>query len=491
MKFARSDVSSFPSPLPPHSCARAVRSLLPGLIALVTVLAGGFAPAASLSAPDHAEHTDHADASHDGTPPEANVTTATSRTDDDIVPTAWNEGAPCVDCGPTVGSLLSGTSLALGGNGSGYPSVRVTGLFQADSVWFGQDAASTAAVGDISDFTDFRRARLAATGHVAENVNYMIEFDFGFPGRPTFMDVYATVEELPVLGNVRVGQWRQPFAMDAMTSVRELWFLERATAFTFFPFRKTGIGAFNTAFDEQMTWAASAFRYPADQFGGSFGDSGYGMSTRITGLLLDHGDDGLIHAGFNFAHLQPSTHQFRFRTTPEIGFTAGDINGGPTVVPFFVDTGAIPSQSAQMLGTELAGQVLGITLQSELFYALVNQEGGPSLAFPAMYAQASYALTGERRSYNRKQGVFGRIIPHHNFGAGHWGAWELAARWSWIDLNDANIQGGELTDLTFGVNWYLNRYFKTQFNYIHAFLNSPGMGDSGTDIVAVRAQIDF
>lgn len=108
-----------------------------------------------------------------------------------------------------------------------------------------------------------------------------------------------------------------------------------------------------------------------------------------------------------------------------------------------------------------------------------------------MYAQASYALTGERRSYNRKQGVFGRIIPHHNFGAGHWGAWELAARWSWIDLNDANIQGGELTDLTFGVNWYLNRYFKTQFNYIHAFLNSPGMGDSGTDIVAVRAQIDF
>ncbi|WP_197444085.1 OprO/OprP family phosphate-selective porin [Maioricimonas rarisocia] len=374
---------------------------------------------------------------------------------------------------------------------SGYPTVSVKGLFQVESAWFGQDAASTAAVGDIPDSTDFRRARLAATGHVAENVNYMIEFDFGFPGRPTFMDVYATVEDVSVLGNVRVGQWRQPFSMDALTSVKELMFLERSTAFTFFPFRQTGIGAFDTAFDEQATWAVSAFRYPVDQFGGSFGDSGYGLSTRLTGLLLEEGDDALVHAGFNFAHLQPSTHRFRFRSTPEIGFTAGDINGGPTVIPFFVDTGNIPAQSAQMLGTELAGQVGGVTLQSELMYAMVNQEGGPSLAFPAIYAQASYALTGERRSYNRKQGVFGRIVPHHNFGTGYSGAWEVAARWSWINLNDANIQGGELTDLTLGLNWYLNRYFKAQFNYIHAILSSPGAGDSGTDILAVRAQIDF
>lgn len=470
----------------PSTCRTAL-----ALAILALIVPGNILQAASLSAPDPVEH---ADTAHTGTVENVSApdaAPAASGPVGEIVQTGWNNAAPCTDCGPTVGSLLSGTSLALAGNKSAYPTVRVTGLFQADSAWFAQDAASTAAVGDISDFTDFRRARLAATGHVAENVNYMIEFDFGFPGRPTFMDVYATVEQVPVLGNVRVGQWRQPFSMDALTSVRELWFLERATAFTFFPFRKTGIGAFNTAFDEQMTWAASAFRYPVDQYGGGFGDSGYGMSTRITGLLLDNGDDGLVHTGFNFAYLQPSNHQFRFRTTPEIGFTAGDINGGPTVVPFFVDTGAIPAQAAQMLGAELAGQFMGITLQSELFYALVNQEGGPSLAFPAMYAQASYALTGEHRVYNRKQGVFGRIVPHHNFGGGHWGAWELAARWSWINLNDANIQGGELTDLTLGLNWYLNRYFKTQFNYIHAFLNSPGMGDSGTDIVAVRAQIDF
>ena len=61
----------------------------------------------------------------------------------------------------------------------------------------------------------------------------------------------------------------------------------------------------------------------------------------------------------------------------------------------------------------------------------------------------------------------------------------------YIDLDDKNIAGGRLTDLTLGVNWYLNRYTKFQFNYIHAFLTRPVGVDSDADIVALRAQLDF
>jgi phosphate-selective porin OprO/OprP len=71
------------------------------------------------------------------------------------------------------------------------------------------------------------------------------------------------------------------------------------------------------------------------------------------------------------------------------------------------------------------------------------------------------------------------------------GAWEIAGRWSYIDLDDENIAGGRLNDLTLGVNWYLNRYTKFQFNYIHAFLTRPIGVDSDADIVALRAQLDF
>jgi phosphate-selective porin OprO/OprP len=71
------------------------------------------------------------------------------------------------------------------------------------------------------------------------------------------------------------------------------------------------------------------------------------------------------------------------------------------------------------------------------------------------------------------------------------GAWELTARWSFVDLNDKNIRGGNINDITLGVNWFMNPYTKLVFNYIHAFLNHPTRGHSDTDIYGVMAQVDF
>jgi hypothetical protein len=75
-------------------------------------------------------------------------------------------------------------------------------------------------------------------GDAWDNVQYKIEMDFGFVGRPSFTDVWLNVSELPYLGNFKVGQWKQPFFMDAMTSIRELTFLERGLPFAFVPFRQ-------------------------------------------------------------------------------------------------------------------------------------------------------------------------------------------------------------------------------------------------------------
>ncbi len=104
---------------------------------------------------------------------------------------------------------------------------------------------------------------------------------------------------------------------------------------------------------------------------------------------------------------------------------------------------------------------------------------------------ASYFLTGEHRKYKESSGAFSRVKPKSNFldGKGGLGAWEVAARYSEIDLNDpdAGILGGEVRDFTVGVNWHLNPNARVMLNYVMSELHHVG----DADIVAMRFQVDF
>ncbi len=379
---------------------------------------------------------------------------------------------------------------------SSFPTVRVTGFFQADVGWFGQDEANILAVGDIQDGADFRRARLAATGDVAENVAYTLEFDFAFPTRPAFMDVWLEIQDLTLLQNLRIGHFRNPFGLDGLTSVRELTFIERALPFAFLPFRQIGVMTHRVSQAEDLTWALSGFRFPTDPLGGQIGDNGgYGLATRLTGLLLDN-DRGVLHLGGAYSLIDPANDAVRYLSPPEffIAETGGAAlvpAGVPANVPPFVDTGRVATDTVNLFSGELATTFGSFHAQSEVVYAVVNRPVGTTASFSGVSAQAAYILTGEHRPYNRKQGVLGRVVPARPFGVNGFGAWEVAGRWSYLDLNDADIRGGRLNDVTAGVNWYLNGFTKFQMNYIHAFLNSAVNGDSNADIVAARAQLDF
>lgn len=308
-----------------------------------------------------------------------------------------------------------------------YPTVAVTGFFQADALWFAQDAASTAVVGDVQDVADFRRARLAAKGKVAENVDYFMEYDFAFPGRPSFMDVYLDLADVSRVGRLRVGQWRQPLGMEAQTSVRELVFLERALPFAFVPFRQIGVGLYDTAADERVTWAISAYRFPTDVFGDVVGDAGYGFSTRETLLLYD-GGDATIHVGGGYSYNRPSTAAVRLRSSPEVGFNQLDFRSTDFPVPFFVDTGPVAADGYQLLNAELAASRGPLLAQTEFYGASVHPTVGGSATLHGAYAQLAYVLTSETHPYNKSAGVYSRVVPESNYGpcgVGH-GKWRSA-----------------------------------------------------------------
>ena len=94
--------------------------------------------------------------------------------------------------------------------------------------------------------------------------------------------------------------------------------------------------------------------------------------------------------------------------------------------------------------------------------------GEGNLSFGGWYVQAGYFLTGENRVYDRKSGKYKRVVPHSMVGEGGFGAWEVAARYSEMDLISGNITGGKERNVTLGVNWWMNRSFMIRLNYVYA-----------------------
>lgn len=402
-----------------------------------------------------------------------------------------------------------------------FPNVTVNGVFQADAVAFNQLQSSREAYGRVESGADFRRARLSAKGAVSDRMDYFMQMDFGFFGRPTFTDVWADFKEAGPLGTVRVGQWKQPFGLETVSSFRYTTFMERSSLFqAFTPFRHIGVGFYNHSDDLDWTWAASYFRTGQDQFGGSLStNGGNGGAGRLTHLLWHEGAKGedYLHVGAGYFLNAPPNEKVRFRSIPEMfvgefvvptgspigtsGQAVPDVANG---TPFFVDTGTIAGTSlTQTFGLESMWVRGPLSWQSEAMGCFVDTSRNGTAFLNGAYSQVGWFLTGEHRPYDRKAGAIDRVMPFHSVSkcGGGCGAWEIAARWSYLDVTDRQIQGGMMQNMTAGLNWYVNPNCKCVFNYVHSWADSRPIRNgtilsndfisSQTDVFGMRCQLDF
>ncbi len=157
--------------------------------------------------------------------------------------------------------------------------------------------------------------------------------------------------------------------------------------------------------------------------------------------------------------------------------------------------------------------------QGEYYRIFVDQLGltptapKPELNFDGFYAEGSWTVTGEHRRYIPTTGAYSGIRPDHPvaFGrGGGWGALELAARFSYINLNDHNtaaiptatggVFGGRANAYTFGINWYPIYNIRFMLNYIRENVGktpiASGIGGTASagvkiDAIALRTQVAF
>mgnify|MGYP001822269639 FL=1 len=201
-------------------------------------------------------------------------------------------------------------------------------------------------------------------------------------------------------------------------------------------------------------------------------------------------DSSVIHLGLATSYRRADgENEVRFRERPESHVTSTRL----------VNTGTLDNYDNQtLIGAEAAAVFGPFSMQGEYIQTSVDLDGpGSDPDFNGWYVFGSYFLTGERRPYKASSGTFGRVVPNSIVGKGGHGAWELAARYSTIDLNDSGIDGGEEENITLGLNWYATPNIRFMANYIRAKTDPtseveyPSAGDEDVDIFQMRAQVDF
>ncbi len=379
---------------------------------------------------------------------------------------------------------------------AGKPSVTMGGRIMADWTAYSQDAASMAQITDQQNGFEFRRARLFAKGTAFNVVDYKAQYDFASGGtnRPAFKDMYITVKELPLLGHCKVGHFKEPFGLEELTSSKYITFMERSLTSPFTPGRNVGIAAYDCTENENATWAVGVFINETPETPPTYRNdtNDAAFTGRVTWLpWYDEATNGrgLLHVGASGSYRNVGDGTLQFRDRPEAHLGSR-----------IVDTGTfVEVRSEDRIGLEAALVYGPLSVQGEYMRNRCVRSGFANPEFEAAYGMVSYFLTGENRVYKRTAGCFSRVKPFENFFRVRTqdgdvqmgkGAWELAYRISYIDLNSAGITGGNATDHTLGVNWYLNPYTRVMLNYVNSDLRRFGT-TGNMNIVETRAQIDW
>jgi phosphate-selective porin OprO/OprP len=343
----------------------------------------------------------------------------------------------------------------------------LAGRVHLDSAWYSDDVTL------LEDDTVFRRARASLALEYGRRWSAFADHDFGnvVDGWKNAWLQYRFSDDL----SLRVGSQTVPFGMADYESSDNALFMERPLPMQLAPGLRTGALLRGSA--RSMAWSVGVFGNDLEDDDRRQLD-GTSYTGRFTFTPLRRRSN-LVHVGASAEYRSAdSGAEARFRARPESYATDARLIDTRTL------TGA---DDLLTLGVEAAWAHGPVLVLAEYLASELGRESQPDASFSGWYASAGWVVTGERHRYNRKTGVFGALKPR-----GDWGAVELAARISTLDLNDGLVTGGEQTNLGLGVNWYWTDSSRLMLNYLwmDAEPNRDGV-DESPNAVQLRLQVGF
>ena len=341
-----------------------------------------------------------------------------------------------------------------------------------------------------SDYTQmfgFRQARMYMAGDIYKNTFFKIEFDLvddtSYNDIENSQDIYIGLKNIPVIGHLRFGNQKEPFSLEAQTPFRFLSFMERAMAVNAFaPGRNVGIMAYDTTLDGTLWWGIGIF---------NMGDglepakTGNNIPARVAWApIMD--EDALLQVGISYAFHDDSSYGIMVQ--PENNMAGASFS-----------TGSFTAKANHRFGIEVAGRFGPFHFAGEWIWSMYDKAstGGKrnDVTLSGGYLQGGWFITGEPRGF--ENGAWSRTAPNENFydGNGGMGAFEVVARFSYIDLKDKIIQGDQAYCFTLGLNWYWNPNTRFMFNYVYVNHDEVGgnsdISGGTSNQFLFRLQIDW
>lgn len=405
---------------------------------------------------------------------------------------------------------------------------HVGSTFQYDAGWYNASQRvqfGPGGIGEVADGVAPRRLRVRMDGTMWENMDYCMEFEAfnnTFNGTPVVgakgsldiknttlnffapgpTDMWMKFKNLPVIGNIRIGSQKEPISFERMNPYWQLDFMERSylqdafegEKFVFAP----GVVAYDNWAGTRGTWWLGVFKNIDNFYSFGTGDSNWAYDARLTFLIFDFDDTHLWHLGGAYSHRDPVHGFIQERVRDAVR------GNPPALLNLIANTGAVNGGPQNLVYAESSTIMGPVSMTAELTQSWLsdaNAVGGPKVGtFSTMgtYAEIMTFLTPDHRTYDRTNAAMGRVTPSSPFfilpgqSCRGIGAWEIGARYTYLDLTSSGINGGILHDVTLGVNWYLNPNMKMQFNYDATHRGGTGTpSDGNIQALGMRVQVGF
>lgn len=372
-------------------------------------------------------------------------------------------------------------------------NMKFGGRLMYDMAFFFQDDTIKSLVGAQNNGTEFRRLRFYNSGTIYRIWEYKLELDWA-GGKVALRDAYIETKKVPLIGHFRVGHFKEPFSLEELTSSNHITFMERALPNAFVPSRNPGLMAYNFHLNGRLGWFAGVFRDGNNSGDAPQADNGYALTGRLYLLPIHNKEKNLlveVGGAVSYRMLDPRNYQVKAKPESHLANT-------------YANSGVLTDVSPVVLTGAEAALVWGpLSLQGELISSQVTQKlpnRTVTHTFMGYYGYMSYFITGEHRPF--KKGSFSGIEPRKYLHTGGPGAWEVALRYSHIDLisgsatDNTLVNGGTLSDITVGVNWYPEPSIRFMLNWVYTMLSEADQNGvvkrvGKASIVEMRAQVYF